>query len=185
MAKRPKLTDEDRELFRASVGAVRPLSDNRYRPNTRRPSAARLARKTDRPAPTAGLSTTDPFPEDLTGERLWFARSGIQDRVLRRLQRSRIGADQTLDLHGLTAGIASERLADFLRQASESGARTLRIVHGKGRGSGHRGPVLKALLDRWLRARPEVLAFCSAQPHDGGTGALYVLLRRERKSPSC
>lgn len=54
----------------------------------------------------------------------------------------------------------------------------MRIVHGKGNGSRHRGPVLKQKLNYWLRQRDEVLAFCSARPVDGGTGAVYVLLRR-------
>jgi len=50
-------------------------------------------------------------------------------------------------------------------------------VHGKGRRSRQPGPVLKGLVDHWLRQRDDVLAFCSARPADGGTGAVYVLLR--------
>jgi DNA-nicking Smr family endonuclease len=55
----------------------------------------------------------------------------------------------------------------------------VRIIHGKGNGSRHRGPVLKQKINHWLRQRDEVLAFCSARPMDGGTGAIYVLLRRK------
>ena len=55
----------------------------------------------------------------------------------------------------------------------------VRIVHGKGLGSGPRGPVLKGAVNVWLRNSAAVLAFSSARPVDGGTGALYVLLGRD------
>jgi len=54
----------------------------------------------------------------------------------------------------------------------------VRIIHGKGRGSGNRGPVLKSAVNRWLRRHGAVRAFCSARRNDGGTGALYVLIER-------
>jgi DNA-nicking Smr family endonuclease len=56
------------------------------------------------------------------------------------------------------------------------GNRCVRVIHGKGRGSGQRGPVLKSAVNRWLRRHGNVRAFCSARRNDGGTGALYVLL---------
>ena len=73
---------------------------------------------------------------------------------------------------------ASAALDRFLEESRRRGWRCVRIVHGKGFGSRSGVPIMKAHVDRWLRARPEVLAFCSATPPDGGTGALYVLLRR-------
>ena len=54
--------------------------------------------------------------------------------------------------------------------------RCVRIVHGKGLRSGHRGPVLKGVVSALLRNTGAVLAYVSARPVDGGTGALYVLL---------
>ncbi|NIW87182.1 MAG: DNA mismatch repair protein MutS, partial [Gammaproteobacteria bacterium] len=56
--------------------------------------------------------------------------------------------------------------------------RCVRVVHGKGHGSLHKLPVLKTKVQGWLRQRDEVLAFCSARPVDGGTGAVYVLLKK-------
>ncbi len=53
----------------------------------------------------------------------------------------------------------------------------MRIIHGKGYGSKNREPVLKAKLRNWLMPRDEVLAFCQAPPHEGGGGALLVLLK--------
>jgi DNA-nicking Smr family endonuclease len=55
----------------------------------------------------------------------------------------------------------------------------IRIIHGKGKRSrNNKGPVIKTKVNHWLRQRDDVLAFCSARPIDGGTGAIYVLLRR-------
>ena len=60
----------------------------------------------------------------------------------------------------------------------DAGVLDVRIVHGKGRGSGQRGPVLKQKVNRWLRQWDTVLAFVSTRQVHGGTGALYVLLRQ-------
>lgn len=79
----------------------------------------------------------------------------------------------------MTVTTARESLGEFLRRARRDSLGCVRIVHGKGNGSRQRGPVLKQKVNHWLRQRDEVLAFCSARPVDGGTGAIYVLLRRQ------
>ena len=83
-------------------------------------------------------------------------------------------------LDGMTLEEARPALSDFIKYSASQGKYCVRVVHGKGLGSGHRGPVLKNAVNRWLREANEVLAFCSAKPKDGGTGALYVLLRKTR-----
>ncbi|MDT8407876.1 MAG: Smr/MutS family protein, partial [Methylococcales bacterium] len=82
-----------------------------------------------------------------------------------------------LDLHGLTAQQAQLTLQDFLRYALQRGKRCVRIVHGKGYRSPDAAPVLKNQVNSWLRQYAAVLAFTSAAPRDGGTGAVWVLLR--------
>ena len=82
-----------------------------------------------------------------------------------------------LDLHGLTLAEAKPRLADFIDYNASQGKYCVRIVHGKGLGSGERGPVLKNAVNRWLRKWDSVLAFVSTTQVDGGTGAVYVLLQ--------
>jgi DNA-nicking Smr family endonuclease len=82
-----------------------------------------------------------------------------------------------LDLHGLGQAAARDNLADFLVQNRDAGRRCVKIVHGKGYRSGARGPILKIAVNSWLRRHADVLAFTSARPIDGGTGAVYVLLR--------
>lgn len=176
------VSEEETALFRAAVDGVRPVTDERFRPVHKRPSARpkRSSSDAQKKLNVDGLSTFEPAPDDVAGESLWFTRPGIQQRVARRLKRGHYPVQASLDLHGLRATEASERLAGFLADAQAQRISSVLVVHGKGRGSGGQGPVLKALLDRWLKLREEVIAFCSAQPRDGGTGAVYVLLRRQR-----
>ena len=85
-----------------------------------------------------------------------------------------------LDLHGMTWQGAAEAVAEFLKDNAARGVRCVRIVHGKGRGSKNREPVLKAKLRQWLPRREEVLGFCQAPAAHGGGGAVLVLLRAKR-----
>jgi DNA-nicking Smr family endonuclease len=108
---------------------------------------------------------------------LSFKRSGVRDQVMRRLRRGLIPCEDELDLHGLNQTEARDQLADFIARSRDAGSRCVRVVHGKGYRSGARGPILKAAVDLWLRRHLDVMAFTSAKAIDGGTGAVYVLLR--------
>jgi DNA-nicking Smr family endonuclease len=101
----------------------------------------------------------------------------VQDAVVRRLRRGSYRVCAEVDLHGLNRIAAQALVAQFLADCLNRNIRCVRIIHGKGNGSPNTGPVIKALLDGWLRRRRDVIAFCSARPADGGTGAVYVLLR--------
>ena len=111
-----------------------------------------------------------------SGDELDYRRDGVPLAELRRLRRGEYSVRDELDLHGMTQDEARLALGAFLAEAELQGRRCLRIIHGKGRGSGQRGPVLKSAVNRWLRRHAAVRAFCSARPNDGGTGALYVLI---------
>ena len=108
---------------------------------------------------------------------LAFKRDGVRDQVLRKLRRGLIPVDAELDLHGHSQSSARVRLAEFLAVSGAAGHRCVRIIHGKGYRSGARGPVLKIAVNLWLRRHFDVMAFASARAIDGGSGALYVLLR--------
>jgi DNA-nicking Smr family endonuclease len=109
---------------------------------------------------------------------------GLDPRLVRRLRRGDFAWQAHLDLHGLTAAAARAEVEGFLLRAVRAGYRCVLIVHGRGLNSKDRTPVLKERLKGWLShgtlAR-SVLAFASARPCDGGAGALYVLLRRDRR----
>jgi DNA-nicking Smr family endonuclease len=111
------------------------------------------------------------------GDALTFQRAGVQTQVVRRLRRGLFPIEAELDLHGLTQTAARDQLARFLTRSRDAGRRCVRIIHGKGYRSGARGPILKIAVDLWLKRHLDVMAFTSARAIDGGTGALYVLLR--------
>ena len=118
-------------------------------------------------------------PEDAVGggDPLSFRRPGVRDQEMRKLRRGLYPVEDELDLHGLNQAAARDSLSDFLEINRDAGRRCVRIVHGKGYRSGARGPILKIAVNAWLRRHSDVMAFTSARAIDGGTGAVYVLLR--------
>ena len=112
------------------------------------------------------------------GDMLSYAQAGIQTRILKKLRSGHYRVASELDLHGLNAKQAKQLLLEFVQRAHPGMGECVRIIHGKGNRSDHRGPVIKTKINHWLRQHHRVLAFHSARPVDGGTGAIYVLLRR-------
>jgi DNA-nicking Smr family endonuclease len=170
------LTEEAR-LFRAAVRGVRPLGAlprpppvPRVRPHARFTRADRAAVLKE------SLDDAAADPALAGGEELVFHRPQVQARVLRRLKRGEFRVQREIDLHGLTVSEAKQALRAFLISALEHEVRCVRVIHGKGLRSGHRGPVLKSAVSAVLRRTGAVLAYVSARQVDGGTGALYVLL---------
>jgi len=116
--------------------------------------------------------------EDLQpGDSLSFCRSGIQKSIFKKLKKGQYSIGAELDLHGYTRPEAQVALAKFIQTSREDNIRCVRIIHGKGYRSNNQGPKLKPMVNKWLQQRDEVLAFCSARSNDGGTGAVYVLLK--------
>jgi DNA-nicking Smr family endonuclease len=170
--------DDDTALFRAAVGPVRRMHQDRHagrgHPPRPRPHHSEAEdRSVVRDLMSDPFAGTDVQP----GDELQFARNGLQRGVYRKLRRGQFRLDAELDLHGMTTSEARGALAGFLAEARTARWRCVRIIHGKGLRSSNRGPVLKAHVAHWLAQRDEVLAYCSARPADGGTGAVYVLLR--------
>jgi DNA-nicking Smr family endonuclease len=126
-------------------------------------------------------------PFDIAGsvEFVEGAVTGLDRRLVRRLRAGDFAVQSHLDLHGLTAAEARVAVDGFLTRAHQNGQRCVLIVHGRGLNSKDQVPVLKHRLTTWLSRGSWsrlVLAFTSARPCDGGAGALYVLLRRQRES---
>jgi DNA-nicking Smr family endonuclease len=175
---KPKLDDEDARLFREAVRDVKPLGTDRDVATPRkRPARARFARMERFAALEESLhGELGGEPLVASGEELSFRRPGVPESVLRRLRRGEFRVSGELDLHGLTVAQAKQALHAFLTGALARHAGCVRIIHGKGLRSGHHGPVLKNLVSEVLRRTAAVVAFVSARPADGGTGAVYVLL---------
>jgi DNA-nicking Smr family endonuclease len=106
-----------------------------------------------------------------------FLRSGLGGDVLTKLRRGHWVVQSEIDLHGMTTIEAHDALADFLDDARHQGWRCVRVIHGKGLSSPNREPVLKGKVRRWLTHWDDVLAYCEAQQHAGGSGAVLVLLK--------
>jgi DNA-nicking Smr family endonuclease len=109
-----------------------------------------------------------------------FKRPGVQNGVFRKLKQGRYEAESRLDLHRMTAEIARKEIFEFIEESYQYGLRSVLIIHGKGESNADkaRSSILKGCVDQWLRDLENVLAFHSAQPRDGGTGAAYLLLRK-------
>jgi len=170
--------DADGELFRAAMRDVKRL---RARPAAVRPpkppAQARFTRADEREVLRESLLPPGDDTAIATGDELSFRRPHITEAVLLKLRRGQYAVDAEVDLHGLIAAEAKVVLRDFIAEAAQRGHSCLRIVHGKGKRSGSRGPVLKHLVNHWLQRMDAVLAFGSARAVDGGSGAVYVLLR--------
>ena len=123
------------------------------------------------------LVSTAEYEDMQPGDSLSYVQPGIQKQVFRKLKRGQYAIEAELDLHGLTRDEAQQQLNEFIAEVRDRGIRCIRIIHGKGYGSSNQGPVIKPLVNQWLRQRDEILAFCSARPVDGGTGAVYVLVK--------
>ena len=173
------VSDDESRLFREAMAEVTPLDSDRRPPDGPRPPPRAAQREADEAATRAALVSGElDNPDEDLAEELFHARPGIQRRVLRHLRRGHYAVEAELDLHAMTRAQAARALEEFLHHCRRRGAGCVRIIHGKGRRSSNDGPVLKPAVAGWLRRRAEVLAFCSARPVDGGSGALYVLLAR-------
>lgn len=181
MAHQHDIKPEDSDLFRNSVGPVTPLRRPRTVIRSPQPPPHPQRRQQARDELLKEMASGEiDLTEIETGEELSYRHPGVQTQVFKRLRRGHFVVEAELDLHGMTSDEAKISLVEFLHACRRANRRCVRIVHGKGKGSRDGRPVLKSKLNHWLRIRDEVLAFCSARLKDGGTGAVYVLLRQRR-----
>lgn len=168
---------DEAELFRRAMQDVRPLKGSKRVPSRSRPPRARAVFARAERATVLHEIGTDLY-ELQPGDELLFRRAGVPERVLRQLRRGQYRVESAIDLHGLTVAAALAQLSAFLHAARARDLRCVCIIHGKGLRSGMRGPVLKNSVNALLRRSDPVLAFASARPVAGGTGATLVLLAR-------
>jgi DNA-nicking Smr family endonuclease len=192
---RAGLTAEDRRLWQHVAGQIRPLT-GRDRLHSR---AADLlhedlngATQGHQPAPqkrrTGSAAASHnakavPAPKKQPAAALSHgSRDGLDRRKAERLSRGKLPIEATLDLHGLRQVEAHRRLEAFLADCQAAGKRCVLVVTGKGLHK-EEGGVLRGAVPHWLNEAPNrgrVLSFDYAQQKHGGTGALYILLRRRR-----
>ena len=122
------------------------------------------------------LEESDEAASYESGDELKFLRSGHSTRLLKKLRRGDYAIQDELDLHGLIVSEAKQETHGFINECARDRVRAVRIIHGKGKNSAGRTPVLKNMLIGWLSKNQYVVAVCSTPANDGGTGAVYVLL---------
>ena len=182
--KRGDLSDEERDLWSSVTREVRPLQNPKPTSQTRYPSgreASESVKPAGKPRSVAPKrpSTSPPTPAPVITHG---SAAGLDRRQAERFKRGKTPIEGRLDLHGMTQQNAQDALRRFVTAASDSGKRCVLVITGKGRASPD-GGVLRKEVPRWLNEpvlREKVLSFDYAQPKDGGTGALYILLRRRR-----
>jgi len=174
------MDEDDAELFRKAMRGVRRLAGgDRHEslPRSRPRPRARFARAERHAVLQESMGQVSPLePVRQSGEALLFRRPQIGEQALRRLRSGHYRVEAEIDLHGLTAAQVEPALRDFLAEAMHQHLRVVRVIHGKGLRSGHRGPVLKQVANAYLCRIGAVLAFASAREVDGGSGALLVLV---------
>jgi DNA-nicking Smr family endonuclease len=174
-----KLTNEEKTLFQEAMMNVKPLKKKNFLPPKSpklKPIPKQLYR--DEAAIFQDMLSDIYDPSDFeTGEELTYLKDGVQRSILRKLRRGHYSVLAELDLHGMTTHEARQAVSEFLRNSRLANLSCLRIIHGKGYNSYQKQPVLKSKLNSWLRQHEHVQAFCSARASDGGTGAVYVLIK--------
>lgn len=166
-------------LFLEAMTGVEPLRHDKVLHDTPKPPAIPTKTIEDDKQVLKDMLSDEYEPLDMQpGDVLSYCQPGVQKRVFRKLRRGDYRISDELDLHGLNVKQAREMLLQFLQQVKQLESCCVRVIHGKGKRSSNTGPVLKRKVDHWLRQHGRVLAYHSAQPCDGGTGAVYVLLKR-------
>jgi len=177
MTRSPKRTkptnpDSDVDHFADAMADVVPLAPD-ARGRVRAAPAATLRRKPPAPAASSG-STSD---DDGNEAEESYAAPGVDRRELRKLKRGDYVSGSVLDLHGQTAVEAIANVKQFIDH-QRGRHKCVSIVHGRGLHSKGNVSVLKTRVRQYLRRHPAVLAYADAPRTDGGSGAVYLLLRK-------
>ncbi|WP_298445379.1 DNA endonuclease SmrA [uncultured Ferrimonas sp.] len=177
------MTHDEQDLFLAEMADVQPLvgNDKSAQHQRQQVTEAQLARRAAAQASSEqqedqltleAVELVD--PEDIIG----WTRGGMQHGVYKNLRLGKYSVDARLDLHGLSVAESRTALLQFVSDCQRTDIRSALVLHGKGLHSKPFRGILKSYLAKWLPCVPEVLAFHSAQPHHGGTGAVYVLMKK-------
>jgi DNA-nicking Smr family endonuclease len=173
------MSDED--LFAQEMKGVVRLSNDKI--NTNKVEEETPGKRVRRRLAVADKLTVDPLsstevPMLKSNDLLEFKRDGVQHGVYKKLRMGRYELDARLDLHRMTVEEARREVFRFIDECSRYELRTVIILHGKGDRNPDKIALLKSHLAIWLPQLEQVMAFHSAQPQHGGSGAVYIMLRK-------
>lgn len=178
------MIEDDIFLFRSELKGIKPIKYDRA-DTGHKPKDTTLIRNLKQSAThfnhkekvVDGLS--DQFIIDVEPEEfLYWSKNGIQDSLMRRLKTGQIRFEASIDLHGMTVNQSRELIWEFIAEATKREVRCIRVTHGKALRKDKNKPIIKSYINTWLRQHPQVLGFSSCLAKHGGTGSLYILLKR-------
>lgn len=180
----------DEEIFMAAMQGVQQMDGNKGRQVAPKTTPGTQAQSLD-PEEQAKrdlhrfLQGEVDFELEYTDEYMYGYVRGLDIKTFQQLKAGALSVAAHLDMHGMTSDQAQESLLFFIRESYMQGHRCVLIVTGRGHNSPGGQSILRRETETWLTRDPlkrVVLAFCTAQPKDGGAGALYVLLRKQKKT---
>lgn len=186
--RRRPLSEEERVLWERVAETAEPLRPRRRGTVVTGADEAEVPKKS-KPEPKIAAKPAAALPAYVPPSQTVPAPAAIDRKTRARLSRGRMEVDARIDLHGLRQDAAHHRLRRFLLDGQEAGHRLVLVITGKGStalptdfGREERG-VLKRSVPAWLDSpelRPLVAGYDVAGPRHGGSGALYVRIRRKR-----
>lgn len=173
--------DDDLALFKAMMGDVKPLKNDTTQHTTKHQATeSQLARREAAVClheDSIDALSLEYAPELKPNDIIEFKKDGVQDGVYKKLRLGKYPIQAKLNINQKPLRIARQEIVHFFKQCLELDIRTVIVVHGKGRELDK--PCLhKSFIAQWLSQINEVQCAHSTQPHHGGTGAVYVLLRK-------
>lgn len=183
--KREAQQAREANLFQSSLGGVQRMPEqNRYVPQAPKtvapaPAPKRKLTQAEDDAAVLRESLSDLFEVDHYLEddpALNYSAPGVGPDVMKKMRKGHWQVQDELDLHGMNRDQARDALGAFLTRTGQRNYRCVCVIHGRGFGSRGQEPVLKSMVHSWL-VQKGVVAFCQARNHEGGEGALIVLLR--------
>lgn len=174
------ISDEDKALFRATIGRVKRVTNPRGKVQHPRPKRPIIIHKPLREEMILqDLMSDDPtwIETDIESE-MRFRKDGVSPKILRKLVQGDFSPEASIDLHGLTASQARDALQEFLYFALKQNLFCIKIVHGQGHSS-QGDPIIRGLIARWLPLQADILAFANPPQRYGGRGVTLCILKSQ------
>jgi len=177
------MPDDDLSLFAQQMQGVRRIHVDQADTGKAKPDRALQRFKRKNAVQSIETVTVDGLSDQFVldvgpEEALFWARDGVQDSQIRRMKAGQIAFEGSLDLHGMCVEKARATLREFIDEALRLEVRCVRVTHGKAARLDGKKPMIKSHVNTWLRQHDKVLGFTSCVAKHGGTGAIYVLLKR-------
>ncbi|MCX7120854.1 MAG: Smr/MutS family protein [Gammaproteobacteria bacterium] len=188
-----KITDDERQLFQDAVSDVKRTDQQpEQNINTTETRAEACVQKQNEIIKIRRIqinkhpikNTQESFfnfthhqPAITGSDIISYSKPGLQHKKFSQLKQGKMRAEATLDLHEHTADQTIKATESFLQHCHQHHLKNICIIHGKGNYASDNRPILKNLLNNYLRQHPLVIAFHSAKNNQGGTGALMVIIK--------